>query len=82
MQKASPQRKKIQKLKGEIGQKEKELAQENTRSLSGNNKTKALNKELSKIRNRLKEAEENFGDLEGEAYRKGVRPGWLRCQFE
>ena len=80
--KAAPQRKKIQKLKGEIGEKEKELAEENPRSLSGNKKTKALNKELSKIRNRLKEAEENFGDLEGEAYRKGVPPGWLRCQFE
>ncbi len=80
--KAAPQRKKIQKLKGEIGEKEQELAEENSRSLSGNRKTKALDKELSKIRNRLKEAEENFGDLEDEAYRKGVPLGWLRCQFE
>jgi hypothetical protein len=80
--KAAPQRKKIQRLNEEIGEKEKELAEENSRGSIRNKKTRTLNKGLAKIRKRLKEAEGNFGDLEGEAYRKGVPPGWLRCQFE
>jgi len=79
---AAPQRKKIQRLNGEIDEKEQELTEENSRGFSQNKKTKALNKELAKIRKHLKEAEENLGDLESEAHRKGVPPGWLRCQLE
>ena len=80
--KATPQRKKIQRLREEIGEKEQGLAEENPRGFTQNKKARSLNKELAKVRKRLKEAEENFGDLESEAHRKGVPPGWLRCQFE
>ncbi len=80
--KAAPKRTKIQRLNEEINEKEQELAEEESKNVIQNKKAKTLNKDLVTIRKRLKEAEENFGDLEGEAYRKGVPPGWLRCQFE
>ncbi len=79
---AAPKRTKIQRLNAEIDEKEQELAEENSKNLIQNKKAKTLNKALGKIRKRLKEAEENFSELESEAHRKGVPPGWLRCQFE
>jgi hypothetical protein len=30
----------------------------------------------------LKAEEQELNDLENEAHRKGVPPGWLRCQFD
>ena len=80
--KAAPQRKKIQQLKEEISEKERELTEENTGVAVKNRKTRTRDKALSKTRKRLKDAEGKFSDLADEAHRKGVPMGWLRCQFE
>jgi len=37
---------------------------------------------LNMNRRKLREAEAALSDLEAEAYRKGVPPGWIRCDFE
>ncbi len=80
--KAAPQRRKIQQLHEEIKTKERELAEENAKFIAKNKKTGTFNKSLLQARKRLKDAEGRFGDLQDEAYRKGVPMGWLRCQFE
>lgn len=43
---------------------------------------KSNQKKLDGAKNRLKYAERDLGDLEDEAHRKDIPPGWLRCQFE
>ncbi len=80
--KASGPRKKIQRLNDDISEKEQQLAETSRNGAIRNGKTMALNKEIAKTRKRLKYAESDLRDLEDEAYRKGVPPGWLRCQFE
>jgi chromosome segregation ATPase len=80
--KAEPQRRKIQQIKDEINEKERELAEESTGVAANKKKARTLDRALSKTRKRLKDAEGKFSDLADEAYRKGVPMGWLRCQFE
>jgi hypothetical protein len=36
---------------------------------------------VRKATNNLERAEKQLSDLEQEAHRKGIPPGWLRCQF-
>ena len=40
-----------------------------------------LQNNIEKAKNRLKHSERNLQDLENEAHRKNIPPGWLRCQF-
>jgi len=40
----------------------------------------AARSNLANAKIRLKDAEEKLSDLEADAHRKGVKPGWLRCQ--
>lgn len=80
--KATPLRKKVQRLSEETREKERELAEENAKGSVRNKKAQALNKELAKARKNLKNAQEDFSDIADEAHRKGVPQGWLRCQFE
>jgi hypothetical protein len=35
---------------------------------------------LESAKKRLKDADEQLSDVEAEAHRKGIKPGWLRCQ--
>ncbi|TAN42166.1 MAG: hypothetical protein EPN22_13165 [Nitrospirae bacterium] len=46
------------------------------------NKTKKEKTELAAIRKKQRQAQAKLDDLEEKAHRKGVPPGWLRCQFE
>jgi hypothetical protein len=41
-----------------------------------------LQERLNMNRRKLREAESALRDLEEQAYRKGVPPGWVRCNFE
>ena len=52
-----------------------------TKSSSSRKKTKSLEKRLEKAKKRLRNSESDLKDLEDEAHRKGVPPGWLRCQL-
>lgn len=42
---------------------------------------KALGQKLEKSRKELSYAERDLSDLQEEAHRKNIPPGWLRCQF-
>ena len=37
---------------------------------------------ITKSKKQLRYAEKDLAEFEGEAHRKEVPPGWLRCQFE
>jgi hypothetical protein len=69
--KTTPYRRKIEKAKDDIREIEK----------SGKI-TKQLKKKLEVVKKQLKTAEQDLADIEDEAYRKRIPPGWLRCQFE
>jgi hypothetical protein len=76
--KTAPHRKKIDSRRDEIRATENELS-ESSLTLK---KKKALSRKLESSKRKLKSSERDLGDLEEEAYRKGIPPGWLRCQFE
>ncbi|TAL22985.1 MAG: hypothetical protein EPN94_10195 [Nitrospirae bacterium] len=78
---ATYHKRKIEKIKDDIAETEKEIPVENERPLSSKNK-KAVQKRLNALNKNLKYAEKDLNGLEAEAHRKSIPPGWLRCQFE
>lgn len=77
--KATSYRKVIEKDQEDISDLEKALEE-----LSGaeSKKKKNIEKRLGKAKKHLRNSERELAELDDEAYRKGVPPGWLRCQFE
>jgi hypothetical protein len=69
-------RKKIDKAAGEIAEAGRD------RSGTGRKQPKTEVKKLEKEKRQLRNAEIDLRDLEDEAHRKGIPPGWLRCQSE
>lgn len=59
-----------------------ELEKELTAEKNTDKKKKAIEKKIVFAKKQLKYAERDLENLENEAHRKGVPPGWLRCQFE
>jgi DNA repair exonuclease SbcCD ATPase subunit len=78
--KASAYKKKIEKADEDLKAIEKKLSAENDKSLHAGKKSTELQKRLEKAKKRVQDAEADLDDLEHEAHRKGVPPGWLRCQ--
>ena len=78
--KASAYKKKIKKADDDVKEAEREIAQEGSKGPQGGKKTAQLQKKLEKARKKVEYAEADLGELEDEAHRKGVPPGWLRCQ--
>lgn len=78
--KASVYKKKIKKADDDAKETEKEISTESRKGLHAGKKTVLLQKKLEKARKKLEYAEADLGELEDEAHRKGVPPGWLRCQ--
>jgi len=78
--KASAYKKKIKKADDDAKETEREISQESSKGLHGGKKTALLQKKLEKARKKVEYAEADLGELEDEAHRKGVPPGWLRCQ--
>ena len=78
--KASAYKKKIKKADDDVKETEKKISEENNKSLHAGKKTALLQKRLEKARKKVEYAEADLGELEDEAHRKGVPPGWLRCQ--
>lgn len=50
------------------------------RKTEADSRQSAAEKALEQAKKRLKDAEIDLADLEAEAHRKGIKPGWLRCQ--
>jgi len=82
-------RKKIEKAQDQVDNDEGKIAdlkKENSeadfkRQKSNEKRIKRLEKDLEKSHKKLKYAQKDLSDLEDEAHRKGVLPGWLRCQY-
>jgi hypothetical protein len=75
---ANSYKRKMEKARDEVSEAEKELSSEKM----CRKKRIALEKKLKKAQKQCTYAERDFADLEDEAHRKGIPPGWLRCQFE
>jgi len=78
--KASTYKKKIKKADDDVRETEKKIYEESSKSLHASKKNEQLQKRLEKAREKIKDAEADLGELEDEAHRKDVPPGWLRCQ--
>ena len=78
--KASTYKKKIKKADDDVKETENKISEESSKGLHAGKKTSLLQKRLDKARKKVKDAEADLGELEDEAHRKGVPPGWLRCQ--
>lgn len=78
--KASAYKKKIKKADDDVKETEQEISEEGYKGPQSSKKTAQLQKKLEKARKKLEYAEADLGELEDEAHRKGVPPGWLRCQ--
>lgn len=79
--KASAYKKKIKEADEDVKVIEKEISEEGSKSSRSSKKTALRQKKLEKATKRLKGAEADLGELEQEAHRKSVKPGWLRCQL-
>jgi hypothetical protein len=75
---ANSYKRKIERAQDEISEIEKDFSAEKM----SQKKKIALDKKLRKAEKKKEYAEKDFADLEEEARRKDVPPGWLRCQFE
>ena len=78
--KASAYKKKIEKADEDVKEIEKELSGEKSMNLHAGKKNTRLQKRLEKAKEQVRDAEAALDELEHEAHRKGVPPGWLRCQ--
>ena len=58
-----------------------ESALEDLKDAKGRKKA-SLEKKLVKAKKQLGNSEKDLAELEDEAHRKGIPPGWLRCQFD
>jgi len=82
-------RRKIEKAQDEVTESEDKLSVEKEAGLqkdikkkkAADRKLKRLQQDLDRDKKRLRYAEKDLADLEEEARRKGVLPGWLRCQW-
>lgn len=71
-------RKRIEKAQDAALEIEEELSAEKL----SRKKRIPLEKKLKRARKQVSYAEKDLTDLENEAHRKDIPPGWLRCQFE
>jgi hypothetical protein len=76
------QRRKIEKAQYEVRTTEKALKHEEERDVHDTKKSKQLRDRLEQDKRKLTVAEGEMNDIENEARRKGVPPGWLRCQID
>jgi hypothetical protein len=76
------QKRKIEKAQYDVQTSEKALRREEERDVHDTKKGKQLRDRLEQEKRKLAVAEGEMNDIENEARRKGVPPGWLRCQVD
>ena len=82
-------KRKIEKAQDEVEDKEEKVADlkkehsgaDSKRQPAYAKRIKRFEKDLEKSHKKVKYAQKDLDDLEEEARRKGVLPGWLRCQW-
>jgi len=75
-------KRKIESAGRDIREREDDISQEQSKSVRTSRKMNTLRSRLKKAKDQLSSAESDLSDIEREAHRKGIRPGWLRCQFD
>jgi predicted nucleic acid-binding Zn-ribbon protein len=75
-------KKKIEHAVREVREREEDISQEQSKGVHTSRKMNTLQSRLKKAKDHLSSAEKDLVDIEREAHRKGIRPGWLRCQFD
>jgi hypothetical protein len=76
------QKKEIEKAQYEVDSAEKALKREEEKDFHGGKKSKQLQGKVEQARRRLAGEERELNDIENEAHRNSVPPGWLRCQVD
>jgi hypothetical protein len=71
---------KIERLQIKIKEAEERLARKEAEG-SSRHVLRREKRHLDKERENLRKAEREFVKLENEAHRKGIPPGWLKCNF-
>jgi chromosome segregation ATPase len=79
---ATEQKNKIEKAQYEVQTAEKKLKHEEETNFHGGKKSTQLQDKLGVAKRKLASEEKELTDIESEAHRKGVPPGWLRCQAD
>ena len=88
--KATLYKRKIENAQDEVEEWEKRLSELRDSDFQGSTKKKKIveknikisQKKLERAKKQLEYTERDLSDLEEEAHRKEIPPGWLRCQFE
>jgi predicted nucleic acid-binding Zn-ribbon protein len=75
-------KRKIEKADRELREREEEISHEQSKSVRTSRKMNTLQSRLKKAKDHLSSAERDLSDIENEAHRKSIPPGWLRCQFD
>ncbi len=76
------QKKKIEKARHDIQMTEKAIRREEEKNFRGTKKSRQLQDRLEQDKRKLAVAEEELNDIEHEAHRREIPPGWLRCQVD
>lgn len=80
---ANEQKKEIEKARHDVQSAEKALNREEEKDLrSDGKKSRHLKDKLELAKRKLANEERDLNDIENEAHRKGIPPGWLRCQVD
>lgn len=75
-------KKKIEQAGRDVKEREEDLSREQSKSVRTSRKMNTLQSRLKKAKDHLSSAERDLNDIENEAHRKSIPPGWLRCQFD
>ena len=79
---ATEQKKKIEKAQYDVQSAETALRREEEKDFHGGKKSKQLQGRVEQARRKLASEERELNDIENEAHRNSVPPGWLRCQAD
>jgi hypothetical protein len=79
--KASAYRERIDYADGAVKEIEEEISEEGRKSSRSSKQTAQLQKKLEQAKKLFRGSEADLDELEQEAHRRGVNPGWLRCQL-
>jgi len=78
---ATASNRRIEAEKEAIKEREEEIFEAKIKGRYSHKKNAKLEKSIEGAKKRLRKAEGDLTALENEAHRKGIKPGWLRCQI-
>lgn len=79
---ATAVKRKIDDAGRDVREREEDISREQSKHVRTSRKMDTLQGRLKKAKDHLSSAERDLTDVENEAHRKGIPPGWLRCQFD